>query len=132
MPYQEGQERQSSILIEITVDDHGKIYPAYIWWCPGCDERDPGHRGTHMFHIPPWTFDNDDMEKPTFSASYLSKSYYYDGDPSEPIETRTRHETVCHSFVKDGTIQYLGDCTHSLAGQTINMVEVPDWLRHEH
>lgn len=31
---------------------------------------------------------------------------------------------VCHSFVTDGCIQYLGDCTHRLAGQT---VDLPAW-----
>ena len=30
---------------------------------------------------------------------------------------------VCHSFVTDGRIQFLGDCTHDLAGHT---VELPD------
>lgn len=32
---------------------------------------------------------------------------------------------TCHSFVTDGRIQFLGDCTHSLAGQT---VDLPDWV----
>lgn len=32
--------------------------------------------------------------------------------------------TVCHSFVTAGRIQFLGDSTHALAGQT---VDVPDW-----
>jgi hypothetical protein len=27
-------------------------------------------------------------------------------------------------FVTDGRIQFLGDCTHALAGQT---VDLPDW-----
>ncbi len=29
-----------------------------------------------------------------------------------------------HSFVVDGHIQFLGDCTHELAGQT---VDIPDF-----
>jgi hypothetical protein len=33
--------------------------------------------------------------------------------------------SVCHSFVTDGRIQFLGDCTHALAGQT---VDLPDWV----
>ena len=33
---------------------------------------------------------------------------------------REEHTTKrCHSFIKDGQIQFLGDCTHSLAGQTV-------------
>lgn len=31
---------------------------------------------------------------------------------------------VCHSFVRDGKIEFLSDCTHRLAGQT---VEMEDW-----
>ncbi|MNJ76318.1 hypothetical protein D3C77_735750 [compost metagenome] len=31
---------------------------------------------------------------------------------------------VCHSFVTDGRSQYLTDCTHALAGQT---VDLPEW-----
>ena len=34
-------------------------------------------------------------------------------------------DTVCHSFVTDGRIQFLGDCTHSLAGQTVDLPEFP-------
>jgi hypothetical protein len=30
----------------------------------------------------------------------------------------------CHSFVKDGQIQFLGDCFHTLKGKT---VDLPDW-----
>ena len=32
---------------------------------------------------------------------------------------------VCHTFVTDGRIQYLGDCTHALAGQTVDMIDWP-------
>lgn len=31
---------------------------------------------------------------------------------------------VCHSFVRAGRIEFLGDCTHALAGQT---VPLPPW-----
>lgn len=33
-------------------------------------------------------------------------------------------DNVCHSFVRAGKIEFLGDCTHALAGQT---VALPDW-----
>jgi len=36
---------------------------------------------------------------------------------------QTKVHKVCHSFVTDGNIQYLGDCTHELAGQTIELPE---------
>jgi hypothetical protein len=31
---------------------------------------------------------------------------------------------VCHSFVTDGKIQYLSDCTHAMAGQTVDLLEI--------
>jgi hypothetical protein len=31
---------------------------------------------------------------------------------------------LCHTFVTDGQIQYLGDCTHALAGQTVDLQEM--------
>jgi hypothetical protein len=34
-------------------------------------------------------------------------------DPPPGVDHR------CHSFVVDGQIQFLGDCTHKLAGQTV-------------
>jgi hypothetical protein len=34
----------------------------------------------------------------------------------------------CHSFIRDGQIQFLDDCWHELKGQT---VEIPDWEMSE-
>jgi len=28
-------------------------------------------------------------------------------------------DMCCHSFITDGQIKFLGDCTHELAGQTV-------------
>lgn len=110
------------------MDDHGNIYPAYYWWCPGCASYDLNRSGggTHLFHIPPWTFDNDDMEKPSFSASYLSHGWKPPADNPREFKGAPR----CHSFVKEGMIQYLDDCEHELAGKIVPMSAVPDWLRH--
>lgn len=32
---------------------------------------------------------------------------------------------VCHSFVREGRIQFLGDCTHRLAGHTVDLPAFP-------
>ena len=32
---------------------------------------------------------------------------------------------VCHTFVTDGRIQFLSDCTHALAGQTVDLPDIP-------
>ena len=86
--------------------------PKQYWFhCPGC-----GH--VHAFTVGPpragwgdarWTF-NGDFEKPTLSPSLLCNRDY--------------PESRCHSFVIDGKVQFLADCWHKLAGQT---VDLPDW-----
>lgn len=40
-------------------------------------------------------------------------------------------DLCCHSFITDGAIQFLGDCTHGLAGQTIPIPDLPDFLSDE-
>ena len=59
-----------------------------------------------------WDF-NGDTEKPTFTPSMLSTTP--DGHGGKKI---------CHSFVTDGKIKFLGDCTHKLAGQTVDLPEI--------
>lgn len=61
---------------------------------------------------PEWTW-NLDTEKPTLSPSILT----WTGDRQSP----TRR---CHSFVRDGMVQFLGDCTHELAGQTVPLLDI--------
>lgn len=36
--------------------------------------------------------------------------------------------TVCHSFIRKGQWEFLGDSTHALAGQNVPLVPLPDWL----
>ena len=55
----------------------------------------------------PWAFNND-FETPTISPSILVQW--------------TEHR--CHSFIKNGMIQFLTDCTHDLKGQTVELPEI--------
>lgn len=80
----------------------------WFFMCPGCDNS------WHAYDRR-WTF-NGDVEKPTFRASLLTQ--WNDNSTDPP----THH--VCHLFMTDGRIEYCGDSTHALAGQT---VDVPDW-----
>lgn len=105
------------------VDDHGIHYRALMFVCPGCIEMYPGSTGLHMLAVnssekkPSWTF-NGDLEFPTLSPSILTKH----GENSDGI---------CHSFLKKGVIEYLGDCTHSLANQHVPLPDLPDWVVKE-
>lgn len=102
------------------------------FWCPGCKMH---HSIT--YGINGWTWNNDVL-KPTFSPSILVRGGHYDtshklGDScwctyyKEHPEQEAKFKCmVCHSFIKDGKIQFLNDCTHELAGQTVGMVAIPN------
>lgn len=114
------------------LDDMGDALVAFN--CPGCGEVHaiavaPAANGAPR---PVWGF-NGNGDAPTFTPSVLSRAgHFSDGDTKEcwcTYEARFGRPSpfkcvVCHSFVTDGMIQFLGDCTHALAGQT---VALPDW-----
>lgn len=93
-----------------------KVYPiqngtgknvGYGFFCPACKY---GHvYYTDMDNRPKWEF-NGDKENPTFTPSLLNNANNYnDNNPR------------CHIFVTDGKIHFLSDCTHDMAGQTVEM-----------
>lgn len=89
--------------------------------CPGCGEP-------HMVTVgegsgPRWGW-NGSGDAPTFTPSILVTWSEPSDVPEEFDDTSKDIKRVCHSFVTDGRIQFLEDCTHALAGQT---VDLPDW-----
>lgn len=89
------------------------------FFCKGCNAPHTIQHGAG--DDPRWGW-NGDAEKPTFTPSVLV-NWPANPDACESLK-EWRTERVCHSFVTDGRIQYLGDCTHSLAGQTVDLA---DW-----
>lgn len=97
----------------------------HVFFCEGCLER-------HYIPVKGqstngWSFNND-YEKPTFKPSIkvtcnTYKEYCQDGFGIEGTE----YEEVCHSFVTDGKIKYLNDCTHELKGQTVKLKDESEW-----
>lgn len=87
---------------------------AHYGWefmCPGCKQMHP---------LKGWTF-NGDRDRPTFHPSVAvseSRRYAEDG---KTVVLRPR----CHSWVKDGQIKFLLDSAHALAGQTVDLPEIP-------
>lgn len=104
--------------------------------CPGCKEK-------HVIYVgdgagPRWSW-NGSLTQPTFQPSVLVRSGHFvperGGDkdcwctynaehPDDPADFKCRH---CHTFITDGRIQFLSDCSHELAGQT---VDLPEWEHH--
>ena len=66
-----------------------------------------------------WEF-NGDFEKPTVRASVLVWCYEFNSVTGKHDIEVDR----CHSFITDGMIEFLGDCQHSLAGQTVELPEI--------
>ena len=77
------------------------------FFCPGC-------KCGHRFDVPRWDF-NGDFNNPTFNPSLLI--YYNHPETNE-------HITTCHLFLRNGKIEFCGDCPHELKNQT---VELPEW-----
>jgi hypothetical protein len=81
----------------------------FHYWCEGCGyehafalKADGGH---HHFNM--------DLNLPTVLPSLVQNS------------TPGR---MCHSFIKDGVIQYLNDCWHHLAGKTVELTDIDEQL----
>jgi hypothetical protein len=80
----------------------------------------------------PWGF-NGDLERPTFTPSILMRRGHF-ADQTPPADCwickraasmgTTSICCICHSFVADGRIRFLDDCTHALAGQTVDLPEI--------
>lgn len=87
---------------------------AVAFYCPGC-------RHAHAINLKPpspvWTY-NSNPDFPTFHPSIHVIARWSQNDPT------MADESLCHSFVENGYIKFLSDCTHSLAGQT---VLIPQW-----
>ncbi len=85
--------------------------------CPGCIEM-LGGTGLNMLPVNctnktlQWEWDKN-LILPTLYPSIL---------------TRVGTEGVCHSFLRKGRFEFLDDCTHSLAGQTVEMPDLPYWI----
>ena len=85
------------------------------FFCPGCDM--PHEVRITADKSPRWAFDGNDAA-PTVSPSILVTWTW------GPEHEQRR----CHSFLRAGRLEFLGDCTHRLAGQTVELPELPEWL----
>lgn len=77
-----------------------------LFWCPGC-------RAAHQIQVSG------------------PNSWVWNGDPHnttlQPSVLVSGEGGVCHSFVTNGHIHFLGDSTHGMAGRTTNL---GDWPPH--
>jgi hypothetical protein len=107
------------------------------FWCPGCKYAHTVWIGSGAGERWGW---NGSLLAPTFSPSILVRTIKGEGltdadweeydriargpGGTEAVLNHPKFRFVCHSFVNEGQIQFLGDCSHALAGQT---VPLPSW-----
>lgn len=105
-----------------TVDDHGTVYDALMFVCPACalpytldDGTTATPSGIHLLPLKPSHWQRDgDVDAPTLTPSILTRGGPHGDD------------WVCHSYLRAGVFEFLGDCTHEYAGQR---VPAPDLQR---
>lgn len=91
----------------------------WLYWCPGCK---CGHWfQTAPYGPPTWELTGS-LSCPTVRASILTW-WTDDGLDAEGNRLRVPKDHLCHSYITEGQIQFLDDCTHELAGQTVPMRE---------
>lgn len=78
---------------------------SHAFFCPGCKTI---HRIDSQWNI------TGTREEPTVSPSVL-----VNGNRTNPAAK------ICHSFVREGKIEFLGDSEHALAGQTVPLKKLP-------
>jgi hypothetical protein len=83
------------------------------FWCPGCGCMHwiptAGEKG--------WTW-NGSKDVPTVTPSLRRTT------PDHNVDGEALPPHCCHLFVREGQLQFLADCTHALAGQTVSMEPV--------
>lgn len=114
-------------MAKVKISSNGSI----TFKCPGCGD-------THTINGSPnhkWIF-NGDVNRPTFSPSLLVRCGHYvdrhkEGDScwctynkEHPEKTAPFKCYRCHSYVIDGKIQFLLDCTHDFAGKTLDLEDI--------
>lgn len=94
--------------VELTTDG------TLMWFCPGCGQP----HGVPVVGGRRWGW-NDSLTVPTLTPSVLVHGH----ETMAPFLPQPR----CHSFVKEGKLQFLPDCGHFLAGNTVDMVDWEGW-----
>lgn len=89
----------------------------FYFYCPGCKELNFFNVGVPNMNGADWGFSGD-FEHPTFAPSLK-----YLGGPTG---------TLCHLFVRGGSIEFLADCPHDFKGKTIPLPQITPEIFETH
>lgn len=98
-----------------------QAHNALTFTCPGCGDN-------HTVNTDRWHW-NGSLDRPTLDPSLLVRTGHYTSSwkPGDSCWCGKGYEFSCyrcHSFVKDGRIEFLSDCSHALAGKTGDLSEL--------
>lgn len=88
-----------------SIKDQDGNHSKWYFICPAC--------GFGHWFDDRWSF-NGDVDQPTFKPSLLLQTQW----------GKEKKEVRCHSYVTDGQIRFLNDCSHDMAGKTIELPEI--------
>ena len=95
------------------------------FWCPGCDD-------VHIIYNGLWQISELDGELTVHPSVLFYPHSHFINDNLEAPElfhpSNITESPRCHSFVRDGKIQFLSDSTHHLAGQIVDLPPLPTYL----
>lgn len=138
------------------IDANGNTGSQLFFWCPGCDALhaiNPGvwawdqdliaptispsiltHGSVHM--CPPSYRHEEICENPSECGNQLHIKLSAAGEDPDVFAHPKPHIAEpafgnCHAFLRNGQWEFLGDSAHSLAGQTAQMVPLPEWMQSE-
>lgn len=107
--------------LRMTTPASGYTARGIVHWCPACKE-------VHQFALDGpnssgarWTWDGN-REAPSFTPSMRITT---GPRPMVPVgRPDAGRVDICHYILTGGIINFCGDCTHEMAGQS---VPIPDW-----
>lgn len=92
-----------------------------VHYCPACNHMHQFAIDAYNSSGAKWTWDGN-VEAPTFNPSMHIKVNTPDmGERYQP----NAGSSCCHYFLRGGIIEFLPDCTHSLAGQKVPLPDLP-------
>lgn len=116
----------------LRVEGHGHVRHRH--WCPGCNETHDIAVETPFPNGARWSWDGN-AESPTFSPSVLHRvGHFAPGHGGKDCwctyEQRFGRKApfrcgICHYFIRAGRIEFCGDSTHALSGQTVELPDLP-------
>ena len=116
-------------MAKLHLNVNNEIETTYVFVCLACGNchwiRTKGKQ-------PIWTLTGLENNEPTISQSILVRGTVpitdEEADRIMHGEKIIPKPLVCHSFVRNGKIEYLSDCSHGYAGKSIELPDFDKWV----